>query len=110
MDSELAAWLERHELDTQVFEENGLTLLDDVTGLSGDDMAEIGLGPNEVERLQTALATDPPGAAAPPFEWRRSAGEVIAEVQPPVAAALPPPPPAWLLTLRLFRSFFGLRG
>ena len=70
MNTDLAAWLARHQLNvTELFEEHGVTLISDVHNLSLDDMAEIGLGSVEVGKLQAALATSPPGAAgsaAPP--------------------------------------------
>ena len=64
MNSDLATWLARHQLNVaELFEDNGVTLISDVQNLSVDDMAEIGLGSVEVGKLQAALATSPPGAA-----------------------------------------------
>eukprot|EP00964_Phaeocystis_antarctica_P076254 scaffold47138_cov63-Phaeocystis_antarctica.AAC.5 len=85
MNTDLAAWLARHQLNvTELFEEHGVTLISDVHNLSLDDMAEIGLGSVEVGKLQAALAMRPTGAAgsAPvpgPTESSRSIGSAASE-------------------------------
>ena len=66
MNSDLATWLARHQLNVaELFEDNGVTLISDVQNLSVDDMAEIGLGSVEVGKLQAALASALPPVLEP---------------------------------------------
>ena len=106
--SELSAFLADHELEELegVLHDNGMDLIRDLEGLSLEDYEALGasreaagallgvLGATTAYTAAPVAASLSPPPAPPPFQWRRSTGELLAEATENPLPPPPPPPPA----------------
>ena len=95
MSSELSYWLIDCGLQalTPIFDEAGVEMISDLRLLTKDDLKELGIAVGPRNRLLAALDGAAAAAAPPPFTWRPSRGEIIAEAtgDGPLPSAPPPP-------------------